>query len=102
MDWVSCYVLAWRLSNTLDAAFCVDALEATPALGRPEIFNTDQGCQFTWVDFTGTLERQGVPISMESKGRFSGQHFRRAAVRSAKCVQGYLHPTRTAPRRRLD
>jgi putative transposase len=68
MDWVSRAVLAWRLSNTLDADFCVEALEeALSRYGRPEIFNTDQGSQFTSDDFTGTLKRQGVTISMDGK-----------------------------------
>ena len=70
MDWVSRAVLAWRLSNTLGADFCVDALEeALARYGRPEIFNTDQGSQFTSDDFTGTLKRHGVMISMDGKGR---------------------------------
>jgi putative transposase len=68
MDWVSRAVLAWRLSNTLDADFCVEALEeALSRYGRPEIFNTDQGSQFTSDDFTGTLKRHGVTISMDGK-----------------------------------
>ena len=70
MDWVSRAVLAWRLSNTLAADFCVEALEeALARYGRPEIFNTDQGSQFTSDDFTGTLKRHGVMISMDGKGR---------------------------------
>ena len=70
MDWVSRAVLAWRLSNTLDADFCVEALdEALLRYGRPEIFNTDQGSQFTSDDFTGTLKQHGVTISMDGKGR---------------------------------
>ena len=70
MDWVSRAVLAWRLSNTLDAEFCVEALdEALARYRRPEIFNTDQGGQFTSDDFTGTLKRHGVAISMDGKGR---------------------------------
>ena len=69
MDWVSRAVLAWRLSNTLGAEFCVEALEeALVRYGRPEIFNTDQGSQFTSDDFTGTLKRHGVMISMDGKG----------------------------------
>ena len=69
MDWVSRAVLAWRLSNTLDADFCVEALEeALSRYGRPEIFNTDQGSQFTSGDFTGTLKRHEVMISMDGKG----------------------------------
>ncbi len=68
MDWVSRAVLAWRLSITLDADFCVEALEeALLRYGRPEIFNTDQGSQFTSDDFTGTLKRHGVTISMDGK-----------------------------------
>ncbi len=70
MDWVSRAVLAWRLSNTLGAEFCVEALEeALVRYGRPEIFNTDQGSQFTSGDFTGTLKRHEVTISMDGKGR---------------------------------
>src|SRR6516162_9157630 len=68
MDWVSRAVLAWRLSNTLDADFCVEALEeALARYSRPEIFNTDQGSQFTSDDFTGILKRHGVTISMDGK-----------------------------------
>jgi len=68
MDWVSRTVLAWRLSNTLGAEFCVEALEEALARhGRPEIFNTDQGSQFTSDDFTGTLKQHGVMISMDGK-----------------------------------
>jgi len=71
MDWVSRAVLAWRLSNTLGAEFCVEALEEALSLhGQPEIFNTDQGSQFTSDDFTGTLQRHGVTISMDGKGRY--------------------------------
>src|SRR6201981_1124538 len=68
MDWVSRAVLAWRVSNTLGADFCVEALEeALLRYGRPEIFNTDQGSQFTSDEFTGTLKRHGVTISMDGK-----------------------------------
>jgi putative transposase len=88
MDWVSRAVLAWRLSNTLAADSCVEALEdALARYGRPEIFNTDQGSQFTSDDFTGTLKRHRVMISMDGKslpsrkrGPVHGQHLRRAAV----------------------
>ena len=70
MDWVSRAVLAWRLSNTLGAEFCVEALEeALAQYGQPEIFNTDQGCQFTSTEFTGLLEHCGIAISMDGKGR---------------------------------
>jgi putative transposase len=71
MDWVSRFVLAWRLSNTLHANFCVDAVEAALATyARPDIFNTDQGAQFTSDAFTGVLLETGIRISMDGKGRF--------------------------------
>ena len=63
MDWVSRYVLAWRLSQTLDVAFCLEAVEEALSYGRPEIFNTDQGAQFTSDVFTGRLDRDGIQIS---------------------------------------
>src|SRR5205085_5870227 len=76
MDWVSRAVLAWRLSNTLGAEFCVDALEDALFLhGRPEIFNTDQSSQFTSDDFTGTLQHHRVTISMDGKGRYMDNIF---------------------------
>jgi putative transposase len=76
MDWVSRAVLAWRLSNTLGAEFCVEALEeALSQYGRPEIFNTDQGSQFTSNDFTRTLKRHAITISMDGKGRYMDNIF---------------------------
>jgi len=76
MDWVSRAVLAWRLSNTLGADFCVEALEeALSSYGQPEIFNTDQGSQFTSDDFTGTLKRHAITISMDGKGRYMDNIF---------------------------
>jgi transposase InsO family protein len=70
IDWYSRYVLSWRLSNTLDTTFCVDALEeALERWGTPEIFNTDQGAQFTATAFTDVLKNHGVKISMDGKGR---------------------------------
>ena len=70
MDWASRYVLAWRLSNTLDASFCADALdEALARYGVPEIFNTDQGSQFTGFAFTARLQEVGIRISMDDRGR---------------------------------
>jgi putative transposase len=69
LDWHSRYVLAWRLSNTLDSDFCVEALRAALRRGRPAIFNTDQGTQFTSRAFTGVLEEQGIAISMDGRGR---------------------------------
>ena len=70
IDWYARKVLAWRLSNTLDSGFCVDCLEqALRAYGVPEIFNTDQGCQFTSDAFTGALKTHGIVISMDGRGR---------------------------------
>ena len=81
MDWVSRAMLAWRVSNTLGAEFCVEALEeALSRYGRPEIFNTDQGSQFTSDEFTGALKDHGITISMDGKGRCGGQHLCRAPV----------------------
>ena len=69
MDWYSRRVLSWRLSNTLDTDFCLEALEEALAHGKPEIFNTDQGCQFTSESFTGRLKNAGIKISMDGRGR---------------------------------
>ncbi|MDM7939721.1 MAG: DDE-type integrase/transposase/recombinase [Methanothrix sp.] len=70
MDWYSRKVLSWRLSNTLDTRFCVEALEeALESYGRPGILNTDQGCQYTGREFTGVLKATGIRISMDGKGR---------------------------------
>jgi putative transposase len=92
MDWVSRAVLAWRLSNTLRADFCVEALEeALCRYGPPEIFNTDQGSQFTSDDFTGTLKRHRVMISMDGKGRCMDNIFVERLWRSLKYEEVYLH-----------
>lgn len=69
IDWWSRYVLAWELSNSMDISFCVAALSKALQVGRPEIFNTDQGSQFTSLEFTGVLQDNGVEISMDGKGR---------------------------------
>ena len=69
LDWHSRYVVAWRLSNSLDSDFCVEALQAALALGQPQIFNTDQGCQFTSRAFTSVLEQRQIAISMDGRGR---------------------------------
>ena len=85
MDWPSRKVLAWRLSNTLDVQFCLDALqEALRNYGLPEIFNTDQGCQFTGRDFTGVLQAHGLRISMDGKGRAFDHIFVERRWRSVK------------------
>jgi putative transposase len=92
MDWVSRAVLAWRLSNTLGADFCVEALEeALERYRPPEIFNTDQGSQFTSDDFTGTLKQHGVLISMDGKGRCMDNIFVERLWRSLKYEEVYLH-----------
>jgi putative transposase len=92
MDWVSRAVLAWRLSNTLGAEFCVEALEeALSQYGRPEIFNTDQGSQFTSDDFTDTLKRHAITISMDGKGRYMDNIFVERLWRSLKYEEVYLN-----------
>ena len=90
MDWHSRYVLAWRLSNTLDTEFCVAALEEALQGGRPEIFNTDQGSQFTSEAFTGVLKREGVRISMDGKGRYLDNLFVERLWRTVKYEEVYL------------
>ena len=75
MDWHSRYVVAWRLSNTLDAGFCTEALEEALGKGKPEVFNTDQGSQFTSWEFTQVLQDRGVMISMDRKGRYQDNIF---------------------------
>jgi hypothetical protein len=81
LDWFSRRVLSWRLSITMEAAFCVETLEdALACHGKPDIFNTDQGSQFTGSAFTGVLIKNGIAISMDGKGRLAGQRVRRAAV----------------------
>jgi putative transposase len=90
IDWYSRYVLSWRLSNTLDDSFCVEALEEALRKGRPDIFNTDQGAQFTGAAFTGLLERHGVRISMDGKGRYSDNLFIGRLWRTVKYEEVYL------------
>ena len=92
MDWATRRVLAWRLSNTLDARFCVEALtEALERYGRPRIFNTDQGSQFTSLEFTVTLQDAGVAISMDGRGRCMDNIFIERLWRSLKYEAVYLH-----------
>ena len=92
MDWASRRVLAWQTSNTLTADFCVEALhEALARHGTPEIFNTDQGSQFTSADFTDVLKDAGVRISMDSKGRWVDNVFVERLWRSVKYEEVYLH-----------
>ena len=84
MDWHSRYVLAWRLSNTLEVDFCMEALAEALSKGRPEVFNTDQGSQFTSEAFTGILLEQGIQISMDGKGRYTDNIFVERLWRSIK------------------
>lgn len=91
MDWYSRKVLSWRLSNSMDTVFCVDALqEALIKYGRPEIFNTDQGAQFTSEDFTGVLKESNIRISMDGKGRWMDNVFIERLWRSLKYEEVYL------------
>jgi len=91
MDWASRAVLAWRLSNTMDVSFCVAALEEALARhGKPDIFNTDQGSQFTSAAFTSTLESAGIKISMDGRGRWMDNVFIERLWRSLKHEDIYL------------
>jgi len=91
MDWASRRVLAWRLSNTLDTSFCTEALEeAILKYGCPEIFNTDQGSQFTSDDFTEALSSQGIRISTDGRGRWIDNVFVERLWRSVKYEEVYL------------
>jgi putative transposase len=90
MDWYSRYVLAWRLSNTLEAGFCVEALEEALRKGVPEIFNADQGAQFTSQACTALLEQHGVRVSMDGKGRYTDNLFIERLWRSLKYEEVYL------------
>ncbi len=98
IDWYSRKVLAWRLSNTLDTGFCVDCLEqAIQAYGAPEIFNTDQGCQFTSEAFTSVLKSHAITISMDGRGRALDNIFVERLWRSVKHEDVYLKGYATMP-----
>jgi putative transposase len=90
LDWFSRYVLSWELSNTLETGFCLEALEAALARGRPEVFNTDQGAQFTSPAFTGRLAAAGVRISMDGRGRALDNVFVERLWRTVKYEEVYL------------
>lgn len=90
MDWFSRYVLSWRLSNSLEVDFCVEALEEALSFGRPEIFNTDQGSQFTSREFTGALKSQDIAISMDGKGRAIDNVMIERLWRTVKYEEVYL------------
>ena len=92
IDWFSRRILSWRLSNSLTADFCVEALEeAIARYGRPEIFNTDQGSQFTAMDFVGVLKRHDIRISMDGRGAWRDNVFVERLWRSIKYEEVYLH-----------
>jgi putative transposase len=109
MDWASRKVLSWRLSNTMDVEFCIDALrEALTTYGRPDIFNTDQGSQFTSLRFTELLIAAGVQVSMDGRGRWMDNVFIERLWRSLKYECIYMNAfetgseTRTGLRRWID
>jgi putative transposase len=95
IDWFSRFVLSWRLSLTLEADFCLAALDEALGRGRPEIFNTDQGSQFTGAEFTGRLSHSGVLISMDGRGRALDNVFVERLWRSVKYEEVYLHDYET-------
>lgn len=97
MDWFSRFVLAWQLSNSLDGAFCLDALVLALQKGRPSIFNTDQGVQFTALSFTTHLQAAGIRISMDGRGRFVDNIFIERLWRSLKYEDIYLKEYATVP-----
>jgi putative transposase len=96
MDWFSRYVLSWRLSNTLEGGFCLEALDEALGFAKPEIFNSDQGSQFTAAAFTGRLEAEGVAISMDGRGRAVDNVFVERLWRSLKYEEVYLKEYTTA------
>ena len=92
IDWFSRRVLAWKLSITMDTSFCIEALdEALSRHGKPEIFNTDQGSQFTSEAFTGRLKEEGIKIGMDGKGRWRDNVFVERIWKSIKYEEVYLH-----------
>jgi putative transposase len=91
MDWFSRYVLAWEISNTLEASFCLEALKAALLISKPEIFNSDQGSQFTSLEFTGCLEAHGIAISMDGRGRVFDNIFVERLWRTVKYEEVYLN-----------
>jgi putative transposase len=90
IDWYSRYVLSWRLSNTLDGGFCLEALDEALARGKPEIFNTDQGSQFTSREYTGRLEEAGIAVSRDGRGRALDNVFVERLWRSVKYEDIYI------------
>jgi putative transposase len=97
LDWFSRYVLAWELSNSLESYFCVETLQRALRRGQPEIFNTDQGVQFTAQPFTATLEAAGVCISMDGRGRVFDNIFVERLWRTVKYEDIYVNDYATVP-----
>ena len=97
IDWFSRFVLAWQLSNTLDGLFCLEALRLSLQLGQPEIFNTDQGVQFTAHAFTDALETAAIRISMDGRGRAFDNIFVERLWRTVKYEDIYLKGYATVP-----
>ena len=97
IDWYSRYVLSWKLSNTLDVEFCLEALEESLSQGCPEVFNTDQGVQFTSASFTGRLEAAGAKVSMDGKGRCLDNVFVERLWRTVKYEYVYLWRPEVVP-----
>ena len=95
LDWYSRYVLSWELSNTLDGAFCLSALEQALTQAQPEIFNTDQGTQFTSLTFTGRLAEAGIRISWDGRGRALDNVFVERLWRSVKYEEIFLNDYET-------
>jgi putative transposase len=97
IDWYSRYVISWRLSNTLDGWFCVEMLEEALSKGKPEVFNTDQGVQFTAAAFTSRLLSAGVEVSMDGKGRCLDNVFVERLWRTVKYEEVYVRGYETVP-----
>jgi putative transposase len=97
LDWYSRYIVSWELSNTMDESFCISALERALRRGQPDIFNTDQGSQFTGLGFTGTLKAAGVRISMDGVGRCLDNVFVERLWRTLKYEEVYLKDYTTVP-----
>lgn len=95
MDWNSRFVLAWEISITLDTPFCISALDQALKISKPDIFNTDQGSQFTSLEFTGHLEQQAIRISMDGRGRVFDNIFVERLWRSVKYEEVYLNQYQT-------
>jgi putative transposase len=103
VDWCTRRVISWRLSITLETNFCIEALEeALSSNEKPEIFNTDQGSQFTSDDFTGLLKKHGIKISMDGKGRWRDNVFVERVWKSIKYEEVYLHAYETVQEARIS